>query len=140
MTPTCYQQLYGIPAQPATQKLNFLAVDGMNLQYAQLADLHTFLEAQRPDMPANTGFSLQTVDGGMNPQGSNDAGILANLNIQYSVGIATAVPVIFISVGEENHDGALFGSLDLLNFVLDLPSSRPQVLSISYQDSEDLRI
>lgn len=99
MTPTCYQQFYGIPTQPATQKLNFLAVAGFFNQFAQMADLEVFLQNERPDIPATTTFTFQSIDGGTNPQGPNLGGTIADLNIQYTVGLATAVPVIFISVG-----------------------------------------
>ena len=53
-----------------------------------------------------------------------------NLDIQYTVGLASGVPVTFISVGQNNTDG-LSGFLDLINFLLgeDAP---PQVLTTSY--------
>ena len=72
----------------------------------------------RPDISASTTFSLQTLDGGSNPQSGNP-GIEANLDIQYTVGVATGVPTVFISVGEQYQDGNLEGFLDVINFLLD---------------------
>ena len=54
-----------------------------------------------------TTFALQTLDGGENPQNANEAGVEANLDTQYTVGVASGVPVTFISVGENTHDGAV---------------------------------
>lgn len=39
ITPICYQQLYGIPKQPANQTSNTLAVSGFDNQFANFADL-----------------------------------------------------------------------------------------------------
>jgi hypothetical protein len=58
-----------------------------------------------------------------------------NIDIQYTVGVATGVPVVFISVGETNNDGNLFGFLDIVNFLLG-ESSRPQVMTTSYGENE----
>jgi hypothetical protein len=40
----------------------------------------------RPDIPSNTTFNLLTADGGTNPQSPNEAGVEANLDIQYTMG------------------------------------------------------
>ncbi len=64
VTPTCLQDLYGIPATPATQLSNDIAVAGFLQQFANQAELTTFLAALRPDMPSNTTFAFQSVDGG----------------------------------------------------------------------------
>lgn len=58
-----------------------------------------------------------------------------NLDIQYTVGIASGVPVTFISVGEESQDD-LDGFLDIVNF-LQFKTDPPQVLTISYGFNED---
>ncbi|PBK67922.1 family S53 protease-like protein [Armillaria solidipes] len=137
ITPSCLQALYGIPATPATQLSNKLAVSGFIDQYAQTADLQTFLRVLRPDISSTTTFTLQTLDGGQNPQSVNEAGIEANLDIQYTVGIATGVPTIFISVGDSSTDG-VSGFLDLID-ALNAEPSPPQVLTTSYGfDETDL--
>ncbi|KAF8530031.1 subtilisin-like protein [Hysterangium stoloniferum] len=136
VTPACLQALYGIPATPATQASNKLGVSGFIDQFAQTADLKSFLTLLRPDMSSATTFALQTLDGGSNPQGRNEAGIEANLDIEYTVGVATGVPVTFISVGNNFQDGALEGFLDIINFLL-AESAPPHVLTTSYGQNEN---
>ncbi|KAJ8072957.1 hypothetical protein PM082_019820 [Marasmius tenuissimus] len=128
--PACLQALYGIPTTPATQKSNRLAVTGFINQWAQSADLNTFLGLLRPDMSPGTSFEVQSVDGGVNPQGPGLAGAEANLDIQYTVGIATGVPVTFITVGEDNQDDAS-GFLDVINALI-AEDAPPAVLTTSY--------
>ena len=60
---------------------------------------------------------------------------LQNLDIQYTVGLASGVPTTFISVGENFHDGDLGGFLDIINSLLS-ESNPPQVLTTSYGDNE----
>ena len=48
-----------------------------------------------------------------------------NLDIQYTVGVATGVPTIFITVGENNSDG-VDGFIDIIN-ALNAESAPPQV-------------
>ena len=52
-----------------------------------------------------------------------------------TVGLATGVPVDFISVGDDFHDGELGGFLDIINFLLK-EEAPPQVLTTSYGDNE----
>ncbi|OSD03928.1 family S53 protease [Trametes coccinea BRFM310] len=136
ITPACLQALYGIPTTPATQKSNQLAVSGFIEQFANQADLRTFLTQFRPDLPASTTFTLQTLDGGQNPQNPSEAGVEANLDIQYTVGVASEVPTVFISVGNDFNDGALEGFLDIINFLLG-ENAPPQVLTTSYGQNEN---
>jgi tripeptidyl-peptidase-1 len=58
------------------------------------------------------------------------------LDTQYTVGVATGVPVTFISCGENTKDGALDGFLDMINFLL-AESAPPQVLTTSYGQNEN---
>jgi tripeptidyl-peptidase I len=89
VTPACIEDLYGIPTVLATQSSNQLAVAGYGQQYAQQAELtvrhlslsavgylkiamlppQSFLATLRPDLDSDTTFSLDTIDGGSNPQG-----------------------------------------------------------------------
>ncbi|KAI0085899.1 family S53 protease [Irpex rosettiformis] len=135
ITPACVQSLYGVPATIAKNSKSQLAVSGFIEQFAQQKDLTTFLQKFRTDLPSTTAFTLQTLDGGQNPQGNNEAGVEANLDIQYTVGIASGIPTTFISVGENFQDGDLDGFLDIINFLLN-ESSPPQVLTTSYGDDE----
>ncbi|EJD45534.1 family S53 protease-like protein [Auricularia subglabra TFB-10046 SS5] len=129
VTPACVQALYGVPTAPATQPSNVLAITGFNEQYASQADLTQFLTQYRPDI-ANATFTTVLVDGGQNPQDGDSAGTEANMDMQYAVGIATGVPVSFVSVGPTNGD-SLFGFLDVVLYLLQLDNP-PQVISTSY--------
>ncbi|KAJ7670497.1 family S53 protease [Mycena olivaceomarginata] len=131
------QELYRIPTIPATQKSNTLGVAGFIDEWANQADLTTFLTRDRPDINSSTSFALETLDGGSNPQNRSQAGVEAvgDLDTQYTIGIATGVPVIFISAGDDNPDG-LNGFLDMIILLINDPS-RPSVLTTSYGfDSE----
>lgn len=136
VTPACLQALYSIPTTLATQSSNKLGVSGFIQQFANQADLKTFLTAFRPDLSSSTTFALQTLDGGSNPQSSSQAGIEANLDTQYTVGIASGVPTTFISVGNNFQDGNLEGFLDIINALL-AETSPPQVLTTSYGQNEN---
>ncbi|KAF9035738.1 family S53 protease [Hymenopellis radicata] len=135
VTPECLQTLYGIPNTPASPSSGQLGVPGYIEQFAQEADLALFLQKLRPDIDPNTTFTLETLDGGVNTQDPALAGVEANLDIQYTVGLATGVPTVFISVGEDNQDG-LGGFLDIAMFLIeqDMP---PTVLTTSYGFDED---
>lgn len=135
VTPSCLQAFYGIPTTLATSTKNSLGVSGFIDQFANQADLTTFLKAQRPDI-ATSKFTLQTLDGGSNPQTAQQAGIEANLDVQYTVGVASGVPTVFISVGDNFQDGNLEGFLDIINFLL-AESAPPQVLTTSYGQNEN---
>lgn len=58
-----------------------------------------------------------------------------NLDIQYTVGIATDVPVEFISVGFDNADD-IGEFLDQINFLINQPNV-PTVLTTSYGFDEN---
>ncbi|KAJ7509870.1 family S53 protease [Mycena galericulata] len=134
VTPACLQSLYNIPTTPATQSSNTIAVAGFIDQFAQKADLKNFLELFRTDISSSTTFGLQTLDGGADTQGAQDAGVEA-LDIQYTVGVATDVPIVFVSVGENSQDGDLGGFLDIVNF-LSAEDNIPQVMTTSYGENE----
>jgi len=93
--------------------------------------LEAFLTNFRPDIPSDTTFTLQTLDGGSDPQGDDFAGTEANLDVQYTIGVATGVPNIFISVGNTHSDGFL----DLITTLQD-QIDPPQVLTTSYDFNE----
>ncbi|KAJ7631798.1 family S53 protease [Mycena rosella] len=130
MTPACLQLLYGIPTAPATQKSNTLGVAGFIDQWANQADLTAFLASHRTDINPSTTFALETLDGGINPQNTSQAGVEAVMPLKYTIGIATGVPVIFISAGDDNTDG-LDGFLDMIILLINDPN-RPSVLTTSY--------
>lgn len=55
-----------------------------------------------------------------------------NLDVQYAIGLATGVPVTFLSVGGEFDDALL----DTANYLLSLESP-PPVVATSYGDNEN---
>ncbi|KAJ6535711.1 family S53 protease-like protein [Mycena capillaripes] len=134
ITPACLQALYGIPATPATSSTNLtnpLLVTGYVSEWAQSTDLTAFLTKLRPDIPPNTTFSLLSLDGGVNPQLPILAGTEANLDIQYTLGIATGVPVEFLSVG-----GSFTTALLDTTTFLDGIATPPTVMTTSYGTTE----
>ncbi|KAJ6473797.1 family S53 protease [Mycena sanguinolenta] len=131
VTPSCLQSLYGIPATPATNKNNAIGVAGFNNQFANQADLTQFLQLTRPDIDSSTSFTLTSVDGGINPQNQEEAGGEADLDIEYTVGLATNIPVTFISVGNQTQDGADGGYMDIITALI-AEDAPPQVLTTSY--------
>ncbi|KAJ7448642.1 family S53 protease-like protein [Mycena galericulata] len=131
-TPACLQAMYGIPATPATQSNNTLLVTAYQDQFAQKADLDQFLKSFRPDMDPSGSFTLLSLDGGIDPQNASESGGEANIDIQYTAGIATGVPLQFLSVGGD-FAAAL---LDTTNFIDGL-ANLPTVVSTSYTENED---
>ncbi|SJL18862.1 related to tripeptidyl-peptidase I [Armillaria ostoyae] len=131
VTPTCLQAPYDIPATRVTQSTNRLGVSGFFSQFAQMADLRMFLITLRPDIPPTTTFTFQSLDGGLDPQGASHAGVEANLDIEYTVGVATGVPTFFISVGDSQTTNSIDSFLALINFLIP-EASPPQVLTTSY--------
>ncbi|THH32184.1 hypothetical protein EUX98_g1978 [Antrodiella citrinella] len=111
-------------------------ISGFIEQYANQADLKTFLSDLRKDISSSTTFTLQTLDGGSNPQSSSQASDEANLDIQYTIGLATGVPTTFISVGNDFQDGNLEGFVDIINFFARRVQP-PNVLTTSYGQNEN---
>ncbi|KAJ6465307.1 subtilisin-like protein [Mycena sanguinolenta] len=99
ITPSCLQDLYGIPTTPATETSNAILVTGYENEWAEQSDLSQFFTLERPDIDPATTFTLLTTDSGQNPQLPVDAGYEANLDLEYTGGIATGVPLQFLSVG-----------------------------------------
>ncbi|KAJ7486739.1 subtilisin-like protein [Mycena latifolia] len=134
--PSCLQAVFGIPSAKVNHSAsNVLGVAGYIDQFANTADLTRFLTNTRPDLAGST-FSVQTIDGGANDQDIFNAGIEADLDIQYTVGVASGIPVSFISVGDDSQDG-VSGFIDIVNSILTMPAAqRPTVLTTSYGFNE----
>ncbi|CCL99683.1 uncharacterized protein FIBRA_01704 [Fibroporia radiculosa] len=130
--PTCIQALYGIPATPATVTSNYLGVVEYEGNWANRDDLKAFLGEFRPDMNSSTTYAFQSIDNGTDSQNITEAGAEADLDIEYTVGLATGVPVTLISTGGEFPGALLDAAATLLN-----ESSPPQVLSSSWGYNED---
>ncbi|KIK68208.1 hypothetical protein GYMLUDRAFT_237294 [Collybiopsis luxurians FD-317 M1] len=131
VTPVCLQKLYGIPSSPVNPHTNstlgVFAFDGQN---ANKADLKNFLQVFRPDMSSDTTFSTQLLYNASNDQGIPQAGVEANLDIQYTVGLANGIPTTFVDIGSQNDDdGITF--IDSINY-LAAEENPPLVLTSSY--------
>ncbi|KAI0718420.1 subtilisin-like protein [Cerioporus squamosus] len=133
-TPACLQELYNIPTAPAKNKSNKLAVTGRFGNNAHYKWLQEFLQQYRPDMNSSTNFTVTLLDGGNNDQDTPSVSE-GELDIQYTVGLATNVPVDYIMVGVKWKDDGLNGFLDEVNHVLSMENP-PQVLSTSYGYAE----
>jgi tripeptidyl-peptidase-1 len=84
VTPACLQLLHRIPSKPANSTEASIGVTGYIDQYPQKADLKTFLKKYYTDITSTTTFTLQTLDGGSDPQKASSAGIKANLDVLLS--------------------------------------------------------
>ncbi|KAI0696063.1 family S53 protease-like protein [Cerioporus squamosus] len=130
----CLQELYGIPLTPATQKNNSLGVTGFFGNNAHRDWLKVFLQTYRPDMDPDTNYTFVGFDGGVDDPTAPSVSE-GELDIQYTVGLATNVNITYYFGGFDIHDGDLFGFLDEMNFLLSLDSP-PLVLTTSYGQSE----
>ena len=153
MTPQCLQALYNIPTDPATEKSSTMVVSSFVDSFASTTDLSSFLSEFRTDMSSDTSFDLTTLDGGQNDEtkpstegvGDLEQSHIAlisrhsrtqSLDIQYTVGIATEVPITFASVGS-NNGGDLTGFLDLVNELIS-QDNPPTVFTTSFGFPEEL--
>ncbi|KAF7358649.1 Family S53 protease-like protein [Mycena sanguinolenta] len=135
ITPACLQAIYGIPADPATQSNNVLMVTAYGGQFAEKTDLEQFIQLRRPDLdPKAETFTVVSLDGGANAPSADDVSDEANLDIQYTAGLATGVPLQFLSVGGEDFATALLDTATFIDGLVDPPT----VVSTSYSENEDL--
>ncbi|KAI9444513.1 peptidase S8/S53 domain-containing protein [Lactarius indigo] len=141
ITPTCLRALYNTAAYvPAATSNNTLGIAGYLDEFANHADLKTFMTRFRPD-GALAAFTVVPVNGGGNNQ--NEPGVEANLDIQYAEAIAFPTPSTYWSTGgsppfiPDSNTPANTSEpyLDWLNFVL-AGTSIPQTISTSYGDDE----
>ncbi|KAK7064692.1 family S53 protease-like protein [Favolaschia claudopus] len=144
MTPACLQSLYGIPTTPATQQpeANSLMVTGYWSTSPNRTDLSTFLEGYRSDIPSNTTYELISIGKEVVEVPAKDAATLvleADLDVQYTVGLVTDVPVQFLSVAapskEFDYDGFATSLLET-NMYLDGLENPPSVVTTSYGPTE----
>ncbi|KAJ6482695.1 subtilisin-like protein [Mycena sanguinolenta] len=137
-TPACLQTLYGIPSTPATQSSNTLMVAAYIGDWAQTAALELFLQMFRPDISPNTTFTVQSLDGGLDTQGQFffENVIEPNLDTQYTIGLATGVPVTFLTVGNDTTEASFFTSLIDTTTFLASADDPPSTLTTSYGDNE----
>ncbi|KAJ7156355.1 family S53 protease [Mycena filopes] len=136
-TPTCIQELYGIPTTPAKAASHVFGISGFDNDFANLRDLKTYLETYRPDMNPNTTFGLITLDGGLNNQLPGGAGLTGNADTQIGVGLTNGVPVTFISTGTLPDD-LLVEMLDQANFLVSMEHPPQTILNTETPQLESL--
>ncbi|KAJ3909564.1 subtilisin-like protein [Lentinula edodes] len=130
VTPACLQTLYGLPTGVIKTSNSSIGVSAFAGQDANKADLASFLKLFRPDLSSDT-FATQLLDNATNSQTLSDSGIEADLDIQYTVGLANGIPTTFVDVGDDTHDGDDGGFLDIVNDLL-AETNPPLVLTTSY--------
>ncbi|KAJ3857079.1 subtilisin-like protein [Lentinula lateritia] len=130
ITPACLQTLYGLPTGVIKTTNSTIGVSAFSGQDANKADLASFLKLFRPDLASDT-FATQLLDNATNSQVVSDSGIEADLDIQYTVGLANGIPTTFVDVGDDTHDGDDGGFLDIVNDLLG-EANPPLVLTTSY--------
>ncbi|KAM0261861.1 hypothetical protein ACHAQJ_002064 [Trichoderma viride] len=151
ITPACLKKLYHVGDYHAKhEKMNLFGIAGFDGQAAQYHELDEFLHMFAPDS-VNASFSVESVNGGDNPQGYNFPSSEANQDVQYGIATAYNVPVRFYATGGENHD--IIPDLDLADIekeylepflefashLLNLDDDNlPSVVSISYGANEQL--
>ncbi|KAF9077784.1 peptidase S8/S53 domain-containing protein [Rhodocollybia butyracea] len=132
VTPACIQKLYGLPTTSVSSNTNStIGVSGYSGQDANKADLTAFLKLFKPDIPSSTTFGTELLDDATNSQNNSEAGMEANLDIQYTIGLANGIPTTFFDVGNTNLDGDDGGFLDIINDLL-AERNPPLVLTTSY--------
>ncbi|KAK7045103.1 family S53 protease-like protein [Favolaschia claudopus] len=137
MTPSCLLELYGLPSTPATQENNAILVTGYFDVKPNKTGLSTFLETFRADISPNTTYDLIQIADATNDtiEGLGGLQLEADLDVQYTIGLATDVPVQFLSAGiaplNEAVDGLATSFLDSVMYLegLDTP---PPVVTTSY--------
>ncbi|TBU25604.1 subtilisin-like protein [Dichomitus squalens] len=140
VTPKCLQALYGIPSSPANASGNSLYVSSLGGTGANPNDLQTFLTKYRPDI-LHGSFAVLPITESQNTDAGDDEG---NCDTQYTVGLATNVPVTYVVAGDKENGVLLSDLLDTANFLLSL--EKPSlVLTTSYvfdepaADDQDLQ-
>ncbi|KZT34237.1 subtilisin-like protein [Sistotremastrum suecicum HHB10207 ss-3] len=97
VTTSCLQALYGTTNYvPTATANNSIGIAGYLEEFANAADLQTFLKKFRPAAAGAT-FPVVEINGGLNTQ--SDPGVEANLDIQTTVGLTFPTPNTYFSTG-----------------------------------------
>lgn len=144
ITPDCLMNLYQTKGyKTKATKKNALGLAGYLEQYANKKDLQQFFTTlDKPDV--NSSFKFVGINGGINPQTQADAGVEANLDVQYGRAISAKTPTTYYVTGgrppiqppDTNGSGNTNEPyLDFLNYILK-QKTIPQTFSTSYGDDE----
>ncbi|PGG95836.1 hypothetical protein AJ79_09845 [Helicocarpus griseus UAMH5409] len=147
-TPSCLRTLYNFADFKAPEGVvSRIGVSGYLDQYAQYEDLESFLATFVPEA-IGSNFSVQSINGGLNTQGSPKDSLEANLDIQYALGLSHTSNVTYYTTAGRGQlvpdldqpteaDNANEPYLEQLHFLLDLPDEElPDVLTTSYGENE----
>ncbi|KAF5373905.1 hypothetical protein D9758_000883 [Tetrapyrgos nigripes] len=141
ITPECLRTLYNtIDYEPTQADKNSLGVAGYLDEFANRADLATFVQRFRPDAAGVTFNTTQLNGGGSN---QSEPGVEANLDIQYTIGMSFPTPNTYYSTGgsppfipdSQTPTNTNEPYLDWVNFILS-QDSIPQTFTTSYGDDE----
>ncbi|ESK88090.1 tripeptidyl peptidase a [Moniliophthora roreri MCA 2997] len=144
ITPSCLKGLYNTTNYtPRAASQNSLGVAGYLDEFANHADLRTFLARFLPSASDQAGSDFTTIRVNNGGDDQNDPGVEANLDIQYTIAMSFPTPNTYYSTGGSppfNPDSQTPTNtnepyLDWLNFILD-QTSIPLVFTTSYGDDE----
>ncbi|KAI9455151.1 subtilisin-like protein [Lactarius psammicola] len=143
ITVSCLKQLYNaVGYVPQATNQNAIGITGYLEEFANFADLQDFYADQVP-AAVGTSFDVVLINGGLNNQTLSEAGVEADLDVQFGLGVSFPTPGTFYSTGgrppfipdvntPENTNEPY---ADWLDFVL-AQTELPQVISTSYADDE----
>ncbi|KAF7332404.1 Peptidase S53 domain-containing protein [Mycena kentingensis (nom. inval.)] len=145
VTVSCLKQIYNVRNYvPLATSGSSIGITGYLDEYANRADLQTFYKDQVPAAAAaNATFAFVPVAGGVNPQDGAQAGIEANLDVQFAFGLSHPIPATFYSTpgvapfipdAEEPTD-TNEPYMEWLEYISSHPKP-PLVISTSYGDNE----
>ncbi|KAJ7607141.1 subtilisin-like protein [Roridomyces roridus] len=131
MNPACLQALYGIPLTPiVSHHHNRILLPALQGRVPSPGSLESFLTQFRPDIAPNTTFNLIKLDNpSFNATGQDGIVAEADLDVEYTIGLATGVPVDLLSIGGNDTDIA-DPFLDMISFIEGLDDP-PSVVSMS---------
>ncbi|EIW75873.1 tripeptidyl peptidase A [Coniophora puteana RWD-64-598 SS2] len=144
ITLSCLKQLYNAEGYtPSNTSGNALGITAYLEQYANYADLQTFYQSQNP-AAVGSNFTYVSINGGQNLQDPSQAGVEANLDVQYGFGMTYPTPGTFWSTGgeppftpdefEPTNSNEPYS--DWTDYLLN-QTNIPQTVSTSYADSEE---
>ncbi|KAI5810363.1 peptidase S8/S53 domain-containing protein [Pyronema omphalodes] len=143
VTVECLAELYGFAGYKSGGRSD-IGITGFLEQYAQYADLDTFLKKYVPSA-VGANFSVTSINGGQNLQTVKNINDIAeaNLDVQYAIGIAAPANATFYTTAGRppfvpdldvtTNDSEPY--LEFLEFVLK-QDKLPAVISTSYGESE----
>ncbi|THV08230.1 tripeptidyl peptidase A [Dendrothele bispora CBS 962.96] len=143
ITISCLQQLYNVGNYtPSADVGNSIGITGYLEQFANRDDLQTFYAEQRPDAVGTT-FNFVSVNGGLNNQSADAAGVEANLDVQFAFGLSFPINSTFFSTGGRPPFIPDIGTpedtnepyTEWLDFIL-AQENPPLAISTSYGDDE----